>query len=196
MEDIQIPKFEGIEAEEENSNIVESKEANRLALLKSSILRREKEGIIDKPISFKIGNKLYPYTSRTIGHAELIYEELVNLFSEIDAISIIFKDKEFINSLIDEESDKNTTVEKVVAKFLRLHGKNGFNAIIRVSQILLEPIDQNNLCAPNLEKSFLTYEEAKWGLDIPMFAKIISEFIRRDAVPFGDSIKKAMSLNQ
>ena len=147
--------------------------------------------LIDYPTVFKIGDKEYIYTSRPIGYFNLIFQELVNLGSGIEEILLVLMGKKSV-----EGADETNLASDLVRKHFTKNGEKGIDAMIRITQLLVEPIDVANPRPPDTNNMYLSKDVAQWVVTPDVFVAVLSNYVRTDLESTGDALKNLLSLGQ
>lgn len=148
---------------------------------------------LDQPKLVKIGCKEFSCTQRPVGYLAMILNEVKVLIKSISDFSSIFNGT---NNFKDEEGNQLPFSSDVILKFFDDTSSETFASAIRICQLLVEPIDQNNLKAPNLSNMALDAEYAKWSITPNKFCELLLMFYSRDVVQTGYNIKNVLSLSQ
>jgi hypothetical protein len=152
--------------------------------------KADMEKVLDIPVEFTIGIKKYTYTSRPIGYFSLIFSALMELGAAFDEIM-----RGFSGSVeFDGETGLNFSKESVQKYFVG-SGEKGIDAMCKIAQLLVEPIDPSTPKAPDMNNMHLTMHEARWNLSASTFAKMLNTFFNRDVSESGMSLKNVLSLS-
>ncbi len=156
----------------------------------------------DVPVEYEIGGETYVYTSRPLGYLNLILEEFMSLrtifddlrkavFAEIESGALNDDGTEKVQ-VTGEESKPLVTPDDVNEFFVN-NGKAGIAVMVRIAQLLVEPIDKTAPGPPPTTLK-LTAKAAEWGMTSITFSKMLSEFFSRDLMTSGDKLKNLIGL--
>jgi len=147
---------------------------------------------IDIPTTVKIGDRDFQFTSRPLGYNKMILNEILNMTKGVEQIMMIFNGKV---SFKDEDGTTSALNDPRVSSFITDNSGKSFDAMVRIAQLILEPIDPSNPKAPDLSNMHLDKDYAEWNLTGQNFVEILTIYYIKDLISTGFAVKKILTLS-
>lgn len=151
------------------------------------------EDSIAMPIEFKIGDKMFYYTPRPWGYIRLISNEILKMTQGVENIIMLFNGR-LSSEFKDSDGNTMSLNSEKVTEFLLSAENSTIDSAVRIAQLILQPIDIKNPCAPIEEDMVLTKEYAEWAMSPYQFTNVLSTFYARDIAATGYNLKNILSL--
>ena len=146
---------------------------------------KAEERLLDIPYEGEIAGKKYAYSARPIGYMHLIFKELARLGPALTSITSAFR-----------EMEEGRAGEDVVQAALDEHGATGVDTLVRIAQLLVQPINPSLTRPPTDGEWVLDAESARWGLTTTTLARLLMQFYLRDLFVAGSTVKNLIGLGR